>query len=102
MYRNSLKELQVDYIDYMLLHAIGMGGMEALKGRYLDNGILDFLIAERKAGRIRNLGFSYHGDIEVFDYLLSRHEEIKWDERSGISASIEPFLPGNFCLPGLV
>ncbi len=79
MYRNSLKELQVDYIDYMLLHAIGMGGMEALKGRYLDNGILDFLIAERKAGRIRNLGFSYHGDIEVFDYLLSRHEEIKWD-----------------------
>lgn len=79
MYRNSLKELQVSYLDYMLLHGIGMGGMEALKGRYLNNGILDFLIGERKAGRIRNLGFSYHGDIEVFDYLLERHEEIKWD-----------------------
>lgn len=79
MYRNSLKELQVDYLDYMLLHGIGMGGMEAMKGRYLDNGILDFLIGERKAGRIRNLGFSYHGDIEVFDYLLARHDEIKWD-----------------------
>ncbi len=79
MYRNSLKELQVDYLDYMLLHGIGMGGMEALRGRYLDNGILDFLIGERAAGRIRNLGFSYHGDIEVFDYLLSRHDEIKWD-----------------------
>lgn len=79
MYHNSLKELQVDYLDYMLLHGIGMGGMEALKGRYLDNGMLDFLIREREAGRIRNLGFSYHGDIEVFDYLLSRHDEIKWD-----------------------
>lgn len=79
MYRNSFRELQVDYIDYLLLHGIGMGGMEALHGRYLDNGILDFLIDERKAGRIRNLGFSYHGDIEVFDYLLSRHDEIGWD-----------------------
>lgn len=79
MYRNSLKELQTEYIDYMLLHGIGMGGMEALHGRYLDNGILDFLVAERAAGRIRNLGFSYHGDIEVFDYLLSHHDEYKWD-----------------------
>lgn len=79
MYRNSFKELKVDYIDYMLLHGVGMGGMDSLKGRYLNNGVLDFLIGERKAGRIRNLGFSYHGDIEVFDYLLSRHEEIKWD-----------------------
>ncbi len=79
MYRSSFRELQVDYIDYMLLHGVGMGGMEALRGRYLDNGMLDFLVGERKAGRIRNLGFSYHGDIEVFDYLLSRHDEIHWD-----------------------
>ena len=79
MFHNSLKELQVDYIDYLLLHSVGMGGMESFKNRYLNNGILDFLIEERKAGRIRNLGFSYHGDVEVYDYLLSRHEEIKWD-----------------------
>lgn len=79
MYHNSLKELQTDYIDYMLLHAVGMGGMESLHGRYLDNGVLDFLLKEREAGRIRNLGFSYHGDIEVFDYLLSKHDEYKWD-----------------------
>lgn len=79
MYRNSFKELQVDYVDYLLLHGIGMGGMEALRGRYLDNGMLDFLVEERKAGRIRNLGFSYHGDIEAYDYLLSRHDELKWD-----------------------
>lgn len=80
MYRNSMKELQVDYIDYYLLHGIGMGnGMEDFEGRYINNGMLDFLLEERKAGRIRNLGFSYHGDIKVFDYLLSRQDEIKWD-----------------------
>ena len=79
MYRNSLKELQVDYIDYYLLHAIGGGGMSALQKRYIDNGMLDFLMKEREAGRIRNLGFSYHGDIKVFDYLLEHNDEYKWD-----------------------
>lgn len=79
MYCNSLKYLQTDHIDYMLLHAIGMGGMEAYRKRYVDNGILDFLDEERKAGRIRNLGFSYHGDVEVFDYLLSLNDKYHWD-----------------------
>ena len=79
MYRNSLKELRVDYIDYLLLHGVGMGGMEELNHRYLENGVLDFLLKEREAGRVRNLGFSYHGDIEVFDYLLARHDRYRWD-----------------------
>ena len=79
MYHNSFRALQVDYIDYMLLHGIGMGGMDNLMGRYYNNGILDFLLKEREEGRIRNLGFSYHGDIKAFDYLLSRHDEYKWD-----------------------
>ena len=80
MYRNSLRELQVDYIDYMLLHGVGMGsGMKEFEERYIDNGVLDFLLAEREAGRIRNLGFSYHGDVAVFDYLLSQHDKYRWD-----------------------
>ncbi|MBR1933696.1 MAG: aldo/keto reductase [Prevotella sp.] len=79
MYHNSMKELQVDYIDYYLLHGIGMGGMQSLQGRYLDNGLLDYLMKEREAGRIRNLGFSYHGDIAVFDYLLEHNDEYHWD-----------------------
>ena len=80
MYHNSMKELQVDYIDYMLLHGVGMGsGMAEYEARYVNNGMLDFLLEERKAGRIRNLGFSYHGDVKVFDYLLSIHDRVKWD-----------------------
>jgi predicted aldo/keto reductase-like oxidoreductase len=77
MYHKSMRDLQVDYLDYYLLHCIGLGGMSELRKRFLDNGLLNYLLEERKAGRIRNLGFSYHGDIEVFDYLLA--QDIQWD-----------------------
>ncbi|MCR4808291.1 MAG: aldo/keto reductase [Prevotella sp.] len=78
LYETSLEHLRVDYIDYYLLHSIG-GGMDSLKGRFLDNGILDFLLREREAGRIRHLGFSYHGDVRDFDWLLDRQMEYQWD-----------------------
>lgn len=79
IYKNSFVDLQVDYIDYYMLHNLGYGGEEAFYARFIDNGMLDFLIEERKAGRIRNLGFSFHGDVKLFDLMLSRHDEIKWD-----------------------
>ncbi len=79
MYEESFVKLKVDYIDYLLLHTVGSGNWDRFETRFLDNGILDFAIGERESGRIRNLGFSFHGDVKVFDYLLSRHDEIKWD-----------------------
>ncbi len=80
MYRNSFENLQTDYIDYYLLHIVGMGeGLPTLMERFFENNLIDFLLKEREAGRIRNLGFSYHGDVRAFDYLLSRHDELRWD-----------------------
>lgn len=81
MFENSLKELQTDYIDYLLLHAVGQGSFDALNGRYIDNGILDYLKEKKEAGVIRNLGFSYHGDVKVFDHLLEMMDrgEVHWD-----------------------
>lgn len=82
MFENSLSELQTDYVDYLLLHAIGMGeGMSEFYARYIDNGLLDYLVEQKKNGRIRNLGFSYHGDVAVFDLALKWHDEGKyhWD-----------------------
>ena len=76
LYEQSFKEMQVDYIDYYLLHSIG-GNMNDYNRRFIDNGILDFLIKEREAGRIRNLGFSFHGDHKVFDHVLNMG--VKWD-----------------------
>ena len=82
-----------DLIDYAIAHGVNyfdtspayVQGLSeratgiALKRHPREKFFLDFLLKEREAGRIRNLGFSYHGDIEVFDYLLSRHDELKWD-----------------------
>ncbi len=83
MYNNSFKELQVDYIDYYLLHNVGRGqdALSSFNARFIDNGILDFLVEEKKKGKIRNLGFSYHGDIKIFDLLLSWHDQGRyhWD-----------------------
>ena len=84
MYRNSLKMLQTDYLDYYLLHSVGgssgqLTSMQVLEKRFFENGLLDFLLKEREAGRIRNLGFSFHGDQQVFDYLLSVHDKYHWD-----------------------
>lgn len=79
MYKQSLKDLQTDYIDYYLLHSIGNGGIETFRARYIDNGMLDYLIEERKAGRIRNLGFSFHGTVDVFDEVLAMHDHVHWD-----------------------
>ena len=79
MYYQSFQRLKVDHIDYYLLHSIGGGGMDALKGRFFDNNLLEFLLKEREAGRIRHLGFSYHGDVRPFDWLLDHQEEYHWD-----------------------
>lgn len=79
MYRQSFEDLQVDYIDYYLLHSIGNGGIETFRARYIDNGMIDFLMKEREAGRIRNLGFSFHGTVSVFDEVLAMHEKVHWD-----------------------
>lgn len=79
MYRDSQKALRTDYFDYYLLHAIGTSGFEGFEERYINNGLLDFLLEEREAGRIRNLGFSFHGRKEVFDQFMVLHEKYHWD-----------------------
>ena len=79
LYYDSLKALRTDYIDYYLLHSLGRGGAEGFKARFVDNGVMDFLLGERKAGRIRQLGLSFHGNQEQFDQLMAMHEEYHWD-----------------------
>ncbi len=66
------------YLDYYLLHAVG-GSMDEFNSRYVDNGIMDYLLKEREAGRIRNLGFSFHGKKGVFDQVIALHEKYHWD-----------------------
>ena len=77
MYRNSLEIFKTDHIDYYLLHSIG--GMDAFNTRFGTTGIMDFLLRERELGHIRNLGFSFHGNRQGFDELMSLHSKYHWD-----------------------
>ena len=81
MYKDSFEQLKTDYFDYYLLHAIGSGGVAAFEQRYVQNGMMDFLVKEKEAGRIRNLGFSFHGAPGEFDELIGLHDSGKyhWD-----------------------
>ena len=77
MYHRSLENYQTDHIDYYLMHSIG--DLQALETRFVKPGILDFLLKEREAGRIRHLGFSFHGGRKGMNDLLALHEKYHWD-----------------------
>ena len=79
MYHRSFENLRTDYIDYYLLHSIGSGGYPVFKDRYEDNHMMEFLLKEREAGRIRNLGFSFHGSQDAFDTLIELDSKYHWD-----------------------
>lgn len=69
----ELKRLQTDYIDYYLMHMFtDIAEWEKLKGLGIEQWIID-----RKAdGSIKNIGFSYHGDTEMFLKILDAYD---WD-----------------------
>ena len=79
MFERSLKLLRTDYVNNYLLHSIGNGGFATFERRYLANGALDWCCELRAQKRIRNLGFSYHGDPKTFEWCLDRHDKYHWD-----------------------
>ena len=78
MYHKSFENFRTDHLDYYLLHSIGRS-IEDFENRYVKNGMLDFLLKEREAGRIRHLGYSFHGNRQMFDELLKTHGKYHWD-----------------------
>ena len=78
MYRKSLENYNTDHIDYYLLHSFGR--MEDFNTRFANTGMMDFLMKEREAGHIRNLGFSFHGGPDSFEDILTQtHDKYHWD-----------------------
>lgn len=77
MFRRSLEIFNTGYVDYYLLHSIGSGA--DFERRFGSTGIMDYLLKEREQGRIRNLGFSFHGAREGFDELMALHSKYHWD-----------------------
>lgn len=74
-YHKQMEKMQVDYFDYYHLHSLSSD--EMYERIYKQWGMLDFLLNEKKEGRIRNLGWSFHGDQALFDKVLA--EPVEWD-----------------------
>ena len=77
MYHRSLEVFQTDHIDYYLLHCIT--SYEDFQHRFVECGLLDYFESEREAGRIKHLGWSYHGAQDGFDRILAEHGRYYWD-----------------------
>ncbi|MDO5295827.1 MAG: aldo/keto reductase [bacterium] len=69
IFEGQLKKCQVDYFDYYLLH--NLSDLEVTKRVYVEYGVLDYLLEQKKQGRIRSLGWSFHGNKELFTYALN-------------------------------
>ena len=71
IFEDQLKKCQVEYFDFYLLHNVS----ELCLDVYEDAkwGIIDYFVAQKKAGRIKHLGFSSHGSLSMMADFLSRH-----------------------------
>jgi len=71
IFAEQLVKCQVDYFDFYLCHNISK--VEDYVRIYEEYGVLDYLIEEKAKGRIRRLGFSFHGKKEDFNYFLDKY-----------------------------
>ena len=66
----QLKDLQTDYVDYYLVHALNRSSWDKMK----SFGIIDFLDKLIAEGKIKYAGFSFHGNIEVFKEIIDSYD----------------------------
>ena len=71
IFEKQLEKCQTEYFDFYLFHNVCEMNIDA----YLDPsyGTFDYLIAQKKNGRIRHLGFSCHGDLDVLQRFLDAY-----------------------------
>jgi len=72
IFEGQLETCGVDYFDFYMLHNLS----ETTYGTYTDEslGIVEYLQQQKKAGRIRHLGFSAHGRAETIEKFLNLHD----------------------------
>ena len=72
-FEEELSRLRTDHVDYYLMHHLtDVGVWEKLK----DAGIEEWVKDKKESGKIRNIGFSYHGNSDNFIKIL---EDFDWD-----------------------
>ncbi|MBQ3087014.1 MAG: aldo/keto reductase [Clostridia bacterium] len=74
IFEQQLVRCQVEYFDFYLFHNVCELNIDA----YLDDekyGDFSYLLQQKKNGRIRHLGFSLHGSLEVLQRFLAAYGE---------------------------
>lgn len=73
IFEKQLEKCRTPYFDFYLFHNVYEGNIE----EYLNPefGIMEYLLKQKKAGRIRHLGFSAHGSMEVIRRFLDAYGE---------------------------
>lgn len=71
IFEEQLEKCRVDYFDFYLFHNVCEMNIDA----YLnpEYGIYDYLMEQKKNGRIRHLGFSAHGSYDVMKRFLEAY-----------------------------
>ena len=73
LFAEELRRLRTDHVDYYLMHMLtDVATWDRLKAL----GIEDWLAEKQKSGAIRQVGFSYHGNTDMFIQLLDARD---WD-----------------------
>ena len=72
IFDTQLEHLHSEYVDCYLLHALDEEKWE----KCLKLGIVDFLVEQKRLGRIRKLGFSFHAPYAVFNRIIDHR---RWD-----------------------
>lgn len=69
IFEDQLERCRVDYFDFYLLHNL----CETAYGFYTDEdlGVVEYLLEQKRAGRIRHLGFSAHGRADTIESFLN-------------------------------
>lgn len=72
IFAEQLERLQVDYIDFYLLHSLNRGSFDKM----CELGVVTYFEELQKQGKIKYFGFSFHDDFEAFEYIINYR---KWD-----------------------
>ena len=71
--QEQLAYLQTDYIDFYLLHGLGIANNWV---DFRDCGCIDYFMEMKAKGVIKHLGFSFHGTVDCLREIVAHHD---WD-----------------------
>ena len=74
MFSESLERCGVTYFDYYLLHSL----TSARKADYDKHDCWSFVRRMKEEGKIRHVGFSFHGEPELLEEILEAHPEVEF------------------------